>query len=118
VKPVRSVALISARTNSCDMAQQNLFASERAVLRVEPADVIMKLRVARTWAGNDYLAGGRFTVVGYTLNRRATGTHAQLQTYVNNTFPIGHAGDLARPEDGGGALQPRIRQLVERYSRL
>lgn len=52
-----------------DMARQNLYAQELAVLNVSYKDIIGAIEVSRDWAGDGYDAGGQFTYLQLKLNQ-------------------------------------------------
>lgn len=89
------------------MAKDNLFGLERAAPGIAPEDVIGAFTIKRTWAGQDYLAGGTYEVTGYTPNPLAL-AHAGKHDTLRGLYTT---GDLAVKAD----VPATTTALVARY---
>ncbi|MHC8494173.1 hypothetical protein ACTU44_15880 [Thalassospira sp. SM2505] len=66
------------------MARQNLYARELAVLNVAYKDVVAAIRVRRDWAGEGYDAGGTFTYLELRKNQWAASDNKAFADRIEN----------------------------------
>lgn len=81
-------------------AKVNLYARESCTMHVAGAEVILAMRISRSWAGQDYFAGGQWKVSQKLINPAAPQMLKDLLADHVHRFPLGQKKNLARPDEG------------------